>query len=114
MEDECIFCRIVAGEIPSDRIFEDDRFYAFNDINPKAPVHFLVITKEHIDGVTEMEDREDLLGGLITTAVRLAREHKITEAGFRLVINQGADGGQSVPHVHLHVFGGRAMSWPPG
>jgi histidine triad (HIT) family protein len=111
---DCIFCRIVAGEIPSDEVFGDDRYYAFRDINPKAPAHFLVIPREHIGGVVDMEGREELLGGLLTTGVRLARELGIADAGFRMVLNQGADGGQSVPHVHLHVLGGRPLSWPPG
>ncbi len=111
---DCIFCRIVAGEIPSDEVYEDECYYAFRDINPKAPVHILVITKEHIGGVAEMEGHEELLGGLVTTGVKLAEELGITDAGYRMVINQGADGGQSVPHVHLHVLGGRPLSWPPG
>jgi histidine triad (HIT) family protein len=111
---DCIFCRIVAGEIPSTKVFEDERYCAFRDINPKSPVHFLVITREHIDGVADMEGREELLGGLVTTGVRLAAELGLADAGYRLVLNQGADGGQSVPHVHLHVLGGRALAWPPG
>jgi histidine triad (HIT) family protein len=111
---DCIFCRIIAGEIPSTKVFEDERFYAFRDINPKAPVHFLVVTREHVGGVADMVGREELLGGLVAAGIRLAAELGLADAGYRLVLNQGADGGQSVPHVHLHVLGGRALAWPPG
>jgi histidine triad (HIT) family protein len=111
---DCIFCKIVAGEIPSEEIHTDDEFYAFSDINPKAPTHVLVIPREHISGVAETAERPELLGRLLARTVVLARELGLEEDGYRLVINQGRDGGQSVDHLHVHLLGGRALNWPPG
>jgi histidine triad (HIT) family protein len=111
---DCLFCKIVEGEIPSNKVYEDELVYAFHDIDPKAPTHVLVVPKRHIaslDAAGE-EDRE-LLGRLLLTAGRIARELGIA-SGYRVVNNCGAPAGQSVFHVHFHLLGGRAMRWPPG
>ena len=114
-EDNCIFCKIIKGEIPCKKIYEDDEIFAFNDINPTAPVHFLVIPKRHIPNLIEarLEDTA-LLGKLIFFARCLAAEHGCEEKGFRLVVNCKTHGGQTVDHLHLHIIGGRQLSWPPG
>ena len=107
---DCIFCKIVAGEIPADTIFEDGEFLAFRDINPQAPVHALVIPKKHIESVSQISHaREAFLGRLILTGNKIARKENILDKGYRLVINCGPDGGQVVPHLHLHVLGGRKL-----
>ncbi|HEX8285645.1 MAG TPA: histidine triad nucleotide-binding protein [Pyrinomonadaceae bacterium] len=112
-EQDCIFCKIVAGEIPAAKIFEDDRAVAFRDINPQAPTHALVIPRAHVASLNEAaESDEALLGHLLVVAARVARE--AGHAGFRTVINTGAEAGQSVFHVHAHVLGGRRLTWPPG
>lgn len=112
---DCLFCRIIRKDIPASVIHEDDKCLAFQDINPKAPVHFLVIPKKHMESVRECtaEDQE-LLGHLLRVSNRLAQDRQIQSSGFRIVINTGADGGQTVFHLHLHLLGGREMSWPPG
>jgi histidine triad (HIT) family protein len=107
---DCLFCKIASGAIPVKTVFEDDRLIVFPDINPQAPMHRLVIPKEHFADVTEVP--AELLGHLLHTAAALAE--KELPGGHRIVINTGPDGGQTVHHVHLHVLGGRAMSWPPG
>ena len=111
----CVFCGIVAGEIPSDRVAEGDDYVAFRDLAPAAPTHVLIIPKRHIAGIaaTEPEDT-DLLGRMLLAATEIARQEGISESGYRVVINEGADGGQTVGHLHIHVMGGRGMSWPPG
>ncbi len=112
---DCIFCRIVRGEIPSDVVYKDDDVVAFRDINPQAPVHILIVPVEHIAELNATSDEHaQLLGKLIRTAVKLAKQENIAESGYRVVINQGRDAGQSVDHLHVHLLGGRAMSWPPG
>jgi histidine triad (HIT) family protein len=112
---DCIFCKIVKGEIPSKKIYEDGEFLAFHDVNPQAPVHFLVIPKKHIPNVMEMGPEEaPLLGRLLYKARELAAEQGCAERGARFVINCKADGGQTVDHVHCHVLGGRPLDWPPG
>ena len=113
--DDCIFCKIVKGEIPSKKIYEDDDFLAFHDITPKAPVHFLIIPKRHIRNIMEtgMADAE-LLGVLLIKAQNLAKELGCGEKGARFVINCKSHGGQTVDHLHLHVLGGRRLLWPPG
>lgn len=112
---ECLFCRIVSRELPADIIAEADGLLAFRDTNPQAPTHLLIIPKEHIPSLTEATDAHTtLLGHAIQFANRLARQHRLTEAGYRLVINCGAQAGQSVWHLHLHLLGGRPMKWPPG
>jgi histidine triad (HIT) family protein len=111
---DCIFCKIVAGAIPSKKLYEDDEVYAFADITPKAPFHALIIPKEHIESLAEAAaSHKPLLGHLHLTAAELARAHGLTK-GYRVVINTGDDGGQTVSHLHLHLLGGRAMGWPPG
>ena len=112
---DCIFCKIVAGEIPAGKVYEDERAVAFRDINPQAPTHALVIPREHIASLKDAdESHEALLGHLLLVAARVAREAGHAESGFRTVINNGAGAGQSVFHVHVHVLGGRALTWPPG
>ena len=110
----CLFCKIVAGEIPSKKVFGDDRVYAFRDINPQAPTHILIVPRKHTDSLAETsaEDQE-MLGYLHLVAARIAKSEGLSQ-GFRTVINTGPDGGQTVDHLHVHVLGGRAMMWPPG
>ena len=112
MED-CLFCKITRKEIPADVVFESDSFLAFRDINPMAPTHVLVIPKKHVSGV-HVADVSDDLQGLLQVAAEIARAEGVETAGYRLVINTGRHGGQSVDHLHVHVLGGRTMSWPPG
>jgi histidine triad (HIT) family protein len=110
----CLFCRIVEGEIPSTAVFEDDLAYAFADIGPKAPVHILVIPREHISSMIDVdESKKALLGHLMWVAAEIARNKGLGN-GYRIVVNTGEDGGQTVDHLHLHLLGGRAMMWPPG
>jgi histidine triad (HIT) family protein len=109
----CLFCRIVSGEIPAKKIFEDEVSIAFADIHPQAPTHFLVIPKKHIDSLAHASQADkEMLGHLTLVATELAK--KSLPKGFRIVINSGEEGGQTVDHLHLHVLGGRAMHWPPG
>jgi len=111
----CLFCEIVAGRIPARQAYEDDELLAFHDINPQAPVHVLLIPKQHVTSLLDLSDAHDgLIGKLVRTGRDLARELKLAERGFRLVLNCGDDAGYSVFHVHLHLLGGRSMSWPPG
>lgn len=111
---DCLFCKIVAGDIPAKKIYEDDLVVAFHDIAPQAPVHFLVIPKKHISTMNDIqeEDRE-LVGHIMYTAQRLAKELGCDD-GFRVAMNCNKMGGQTVYHIHLHVLGQRQMSWPPG
>ena len=107
---DCIFCRIISGEIPSDILYQDEQVVAFRDINPKAPVHLLLVPRKHIESVAELsEDEASIMGHLVAVANRLAREAGISEKGYRLVVNSGPEGGQEVPHLHLHLLGGRQM-----
>ena len=113
--EDCIFCKIVAGEIPAAKVYEDERAVAFRDINPQAPTHALVIPRAHVASLNEAgEADEALLGHLLVVAARVAREAGHAEGGYRTVINTGPDAGQTVFHVHVHVLGGRALTWPPG
>jgi histidine triad (HIT) family protein len=110
----CLFCRIIAGEIPSKMVFEDDLTYAFRDINPQAPTHVLVVPRKHIASLAEATaEDEGLLGYLHLIAARIAISEELGN-GFRTVINTGADGGQTVDHLHVHLLGGRSLHWPPG
>ncbi len=110
----CLFCKIASGEIPSTAVYQDELAYAFADINPKAPVHVLVIPREHIDSLAEAgEDKRALLGHLSWVAAEIARKKGLVN-GYRVVVNTGDDGGQTVDHFHLHLMGGRQMTWPPG
>ncbi len=111
MPDECVFCRIVAGEMPGDIVYQDEGFVAFRDISPQAPVHILVIPKMHIDSSADLTDeQQDLAGRLIIIARNLAEKEGIADRGYRLVINCRSEGGQQVPHLHLHLIGGRKLS----
>lgn len=110
MSAQCLFCEIAKGQ--GELLWEDDLAVAFADINPQAPVHILIIPKVHVASLAELEDRE-LLGHLLTVANTIAKEQGL-EAGYRVVINTGEDGGQTVPHLHFHLLGGRALGWPPG
>lgn len=113
---DCIFCRIAQGEIPSTKVYEDDLVLAFRDLDPQAPEHVLVIPKKHIASVLDFaeEDRE-LAAHILTVVVpKIARELGVDAGGFRLVTNTGADGGQTVGHLHFHLLGGRSLVWPPG
>ena len=113
--DNCIFCKIIKGEIPSKKIYEDDELLAFHDITPQAPIHFLVIPKRHIPDITESKPEDtELLGRLVYKARELAASQGCGEKGFRLVINCKSHGGQTVEHLHLHILGGRQLAWPPG
>ena len=115
MADDCIFCKIASGEIPSDLVFEDDMVVAFRDISPQAPVHVQVIPREHIENAAALTaEHAALIARLVLVGTQIARDEGIEEGGYRLVANIGRHGGQSVPHLHLHVLGGRQMSWPPG
>lgn len=113
-DPDCLFCRIEAGEIPSDRVYEDDEVIAFRDIAPRAPTHVLVVPRRHVADVHALTDDDgQLLARLFGAARRIADEAGLSN-GYRVVTNVGAEAGQSVFHLHLHVLGGRAMSWPPG
>jgi histidine triad (HIT) family protein len=113
---DCLFCRIAAGEIPAKIVARTPRALAFHDIGPQAPTHVLVIPIEHLGGPADLasEAGEAAAGHLLRFAAEVARQLGLAESGYRLVLNQGADGGQSVGHVHIHVLGGRRMKWPPG
>jgi histidine triad (HIT) family protein len=114
-KEECIFCKIVAGEIPANIAYRDEDVVAFEDIKPVAPVHLLIIPTSHVSSVRELDEETfPVLGKLVGTANRLAREKGIHDDGFRLNINAGPYGGQTVYHLHLHLIGGRFMTWPPG
>jgi histidine triad (HIT) family protein len=110
----CIFCKIVAGEIPSTAVYQDSLVYAFADVGPKAPTHILIVPREHIGSLSEAdESKHALLGHLLGTAAQIARDEGL-HSGYRVVVNNGEDGGQTVEHLHLHLLGGRALAWPPG
>ena len=110
---DCLFCKMVAGTIKPDVVFEDENVLAFRDINPQAPVHILIIPKRHISTMNDLDDTL-LTGQILQTAAKLARQEGISEAGYRTVFNCNKNGGQDVYHLHLHLLGGRQMSWPPG
>ena len=115
MVEDCIFCKIVAGEIPSDQVLADDQVVAFRDIAPRAPTHILLVTREHIASAADLtEAHAPLLGRLFADAAEIARREGIAAEGYRLVMNVGRWGGQTVDHLHLHLMGGRAFQWPPG
>jgi histidine triad (HIT) family protein len=115
IEQSCLFCRIVAEEIPADLVHQDDRSVAIRDLNPQAPVHLLVIPREHIDSLDDASQKDEgLLGHLLRVAAKVANAEGLADAGYRTVINNGAGAGQSVFHLHVHVLGGRTMNWPPG
>jgi len=111
----CLFCKIINGEIPAKPVYEDERVLAFNDVNPQAPVHILIVPKKHITTILEAapEDNE-LIGHMFQTANKIAKDNGVAERGFRLVMNCNRDAGQTVFHIHLHLLAGRGMHWPPG
>lgn len=115
MAENCLFCKMVSGEIKTEKVYEDTQVLAFKDINPQAPMHVLVIPKRHIATLNDLEKTDaELIGKLYMTATQLAQSHGVAEAGYRTVMNCNAAAGQSVFHIHLHVLGGRPMRWPPG
>jgi histidine triad (HIT) family protein len=115
MDNGCIFCRIAAGELPAERLYEDGTVLAFRDIRPVAPVHILVIPRQHIVGLADLDEATaPVMASLFLAARHIAAQEGLAEEGYRLVINQGVNGGQSVYHLHLHILGGRHMGWPPG
>ena len=113
MAADCLFCKIVRGEIPAKLVHESDECIAFRDIDPKAPVHVLVIPREHVTSLNETSDAT-LIGRLAVVAAEIARKEGIAESGYRTVMNTNRDAGQTVFHLHLHLLGGRSLSWPPG
>jgi histidine triad (HIT) family protein len=113
MTDQCVFCRIARGEIPAQVVANTTDCVAFRDLDPKAPVHILIVPKKHITSLDDLTD-QDIAGKLTMLAAALARQEGISASGYRTVMNTGPDGGQSVSHLHLHLLGGRAMTWPPG
>jgi histidine triad (HIT) family protein len=115
MSENCLFCKIVAGEISSKKVYEDDVCIAFNDISPQAPTHILVIPREHFASLNEAESKhKETLGHLLLTAAEIARKNGFAENGYRVVINTNDDGGQTVFHLHVHLLGGRQFIFPPG
>ena len=113
--ENCIFCKIAAGEIPSTKVYEDDQVLAFRDLEPQAPVHILIIPKKHYASILDIPcDATSPLPAMAAAAQKIAQEQGIAQSGFRLVINTGKDGGQSVQHLHMHLLGGREFGWPAG
>lgn len=113
--DKCLFCKIVAGDIPADTVYENDQVFAFRDIDPKAPTHILIIPKEHIATTNDLaEAHKTLVGEMLLAAKEIAGQEGIADSGYRTVFNCNGDGGQAVYHIHLHLLGGRQMTWPPG
>lgn len=112
---DCLFCKMVRGEIQPDKVYEDDEVLAFRDINPQAPVHILIIPKQHISTLNELDEgHARLMGRLYLVAKDIAARHGFAEAGYRTLVNCNVDGGQTVFHLHLHLLAGRPMRWPPG
>lgn len=114
MHENCIFCKIVKGDIPAKKVYESAEVLAFHDVSPQAPVHILIIPKTHYATLNDMEDCSNLTGCLTSAATRIAKTAGFDQAGYRTVINCNADGGQAVYHVHMHLLAGRKLSWPPG
>ena len=113
--NECLFCNMVSGAIPCDKVYENEYVLAFRDIDPKAPTHILIIPKKHIKTLNEInKNDQDLLGELLLTAKKIAKDEGIDTSGYRTVFNCNSDGGQTVFHIHMHLVGGRHMDWPPG
>jgi histidine triad (HIT) family protein len=111
----CLFCKIIAGEIPSKKVYEDDELYAFEDINPQAPLHALIVPRQHIATLNDLAAKDDdLVGSMVRRAAAIAKERGVDGSGYRTVLNCNSHAGQTVFHIHLHVLGGRALSWPPG
>ncbi len=113
-QENCLFCKIVLKKIPSAVVYEGDEVLGFKDVNPQAPVHYLFVPKRHLGSVSQVTTTENPVGLLVLAATHCARELKMDSTGYRLVMNHGHDGGQTVEHLHLHLLGGRSMKWPPG
>ncbi|MEO8579979.1 MAG: histidine triad nucleotide-binding protein [Gemmatimonadales bacterium] len=113
MADGCIFCKIARGEVPAQMVMNSKEIAAFRDVNPQAPTHILVIPKKHIGSLDDVSE-PNLLGEMMAMAAAIARQEGIAKSGYRTVVNTGKDGGQSVDHLHIHILGGRPMTWPPG
>lgn len=114
-QEDCLFCKIAAGEIPSKKVYEDDVCIAFNDVSPQAPTHILIIPTEHIDSLDKAKSgHKDVIGHLLLSAAEIARDKGFADNGYRVVINTNADGGQTVFHLHVHLLGGRQFIFPPG
>lgn len=112
---DCLFCKIINGDIPAKSVYEDERVFAFNDINPQAPVHILILPKKHISTILEADEEDNaLIGHMFQAANKIAKNSNVAERGFRLVMNCNRDAGQTVFHIHLHLLAGRSMHWPPG
>lgn len=112
---DCLFCKMVSGEIEPDKVFESNDLLAFRDINPQAPTHILIVPKKHIATINDLtQDDQNLVGKMVLVAQDIAEKEGIAESGYRLVLNCNQHGGQSVDHVHIHLLGGRQMMWPPG
>ncbi|SHI01960.1 histidine triad (HIT) family protein [Clostridium collagenovorans DSM 3089] len=112
--ENCIFCKILKGEIPSEKVYEDEKVYAFKDINPEAPVHVLIIPKKHISSANELtEENKEVIGDVYYAAQKIAKELGIADKGYRIINNCGEDGGQTVFHIHFHLMGGKKLNWPP-
>jgi histidine triad (HIT) family protein len=115
MSSSCLFCRIIAGEIPASKVYEDDTLVAFNDINPQAPMHVLIVPRVHVATLNDLAASHDaVVGAMVRRAAAIAEERGYAASGYRTVFNCNADAGQAVFHIHLHVLGGRKMMWPPG
>lgn len=113
--DDCIFCKIIKGEIPCNLVFEDDKVICFKDINPEAPVHVLIVPKKHIESLNSLTDEDTaIISHIYKVAKDVVKDLNVDNTGYRIVTNCGEDGGQSVNHVHFHVLGGRKLQWPPG
>ena len=114
MSEDCLFCKIAGGEIPADKVYEDDRIIAFRDLSPQAQVHVLIVPRKHVATLNDADDQDrELLGHILLKAKSIAADEGV-EAGYRVVNNCGASAGQSVFHIHFHVLGGRSLGWPPG
>jgi histidine triad (HIT) family protein len=112
---DCLFCRIIAGEIPGSIVYQDEHVVAFNDINPQAPTHVLIVPRRHIASLNDLSPEDDqIVGELIRRASGLAKDRGVSAGGYRIVFNTNRDAGQTVFHIHLHLLGGRSMHWPPG
>jgi len=112
---ECLFCMIDKGDLPAEKVYDDGNIFAIKDINPQAPVHFLIIPKKHFSTILEVKEADhEMIGSIYSVANQLAKKNGLDQTGFRIVLNCGAEAGQSVFHIHYHLLGGRVLKWPPG